>query len=86
MTPHQLARATHRHTRTRQSYATLKRHAQSPRGLCETSALRLLRRNVRDVHPDATYQTQQTVARILLDAMQRRWQGAPGNTQGMEKE
>lgn len=84
MTPQQIARATHRHTRTRQSYATLKRHAASPRGLDTTAALRLLRRNVRDVQPTATYQTQQTVARILLDAMQRRWQGAPGNTQGME--
>lgn len=84
MTPQQLARATHRHTRTRQSYTTLKRHAASKRGLNTTAALRLLRRNVRDVHPDATYQTQQTVARILLDAMQRRWQGATTDTQGME--
>ena len=55
----------------RASIQTIKRHMQSPRGLCETSALRLLRRNVRDVSPRATRALQWSVARQVLDMIKR---------------
>ncbi len=48
------------------SFKTLTRHAASPQGLHEPSALRLLRRNVRDVQPSAPHILQQHVAQQLL--------------------
>ena len=71
MTPQQLARAVHRNRYTQASYRTLSHHASSGR-FNETAALRLLRRNVRDVHPDATHELQQRTATVLLTAWRKR--------------
>lgn len=49
------------------SVATIKRHIASTRGLDETAALRLLRRNVRDSSPHASRALQWSVAREVLD-------------------
>ena len=56
---------------TRASIETIKRHAASPRGLCETSAMRLLRRNVRDAIPGTTRAIQWSVARQVLELIKR---------------
>ena len=58
------------HSYTRASIETIKRHAASPRGLCQTSALRLLRRNVRDAAPGTTRALQWSIARQMLDMIQ----------------
>lgn len=55
------------HHYTRASIETIKRHAASPRGLCHTSALRLLRRNVRDAAPGTTRALQWSIARQVLE-------------------
>lgn len=59
--------ATLAHHYTRASIETIKRHATSPRGLCHTSALRLLRRNVRDAAPGTTRAIQWAIAGEVLD-------------------
>ena len=51
---------------TRASFQTLTKHSKSLRGLDTTAALRLLRRNVRDVAPGANHAVQHSVARELL--------------------
>lgn len=51
---------------TQASFQTLTRHAASPRGLDTCAALRLLRRNVRDVSPHASRALQWSIARQLL--------------------
>jgi len=56
---------------TQASIGTIKRHIQSPRGLDNTAALRLLRRNVRDVSPRATRALQWSIARQVLDMIKR---------------
>jgi len=56
---------------TQASVATIKRHIESPRGLDTCAALRLLRRNVRDVSPRATRALQWSVARQVLDMIKR---------------
>lgn len=54
------------HRYTQASFRTLDKHAAI--GPIDTvAALRLLRRNVRDVAPAASYDTQQQIARDLLD-------------------
>lgn len=60
-----LAARTSAHRFTRASFRTLRKHAAS--GAFDTdAAMRLLRRNVRDVAPGATVDTQQRVASVLL--------------------
>ncbi len=71
MTPQQLARAVHRNRYTQASYRTLTRHASGGR-FDETAALRLLRRNVRDVSPNAAHELQQQTATVLLTAWRKR--------------
>lgn len=56
---------------TRASIATIKRHATSARGLDETAALRLLRRNVRDAAPRANRAIQWSTARQVLELIKR---------------
>lgn len=59
--------ATLAHHYTRASIETIKRHATSSRGLCHTSALRLLRRNVRDAAPGTTRAIQWSIASQVLE-------------------
>ena len=59
--------ATLAHHYTQASIETIKRHATSPRGLCETSALRLLRRNVRDAATGTNRAIQCDIARCVLE-------------------
>ena len=66
MTPAQTLSAALAHRHTRASFRTLDKHAARPQGIDRTSALRLLRRNVRDVAPGASDATQQRVAIALL--------------------
>ena len=59
------------------SYATLDRHAASPQGIDERAALRLLRRNARDIAPRASYLESMAIARRLLaDWRNRATQGS----------
>lgn len=63
-----------RHTRA--SFRTLSKHAATG-ALCEDRALKLLRNNVRDVHPSATASVRQSIALQLLQV----WRdGATGAT------
>jgi hypothetical protein len=66
-----LLTATLSHHYTRASIETIKRHASSQRGLCQTSALRLLRRNVRDAAPGTNRALQWSTARQVLELIQR---------------
>lgn len=59
------------HQYTRASIETIKRHVESPRGLCQTSALRLLRRNVRDATPGTTRAIQWAIAGEVLELIKR---------------
>lgn len=63
---HTLTQAALRNRFTRLTFATLDKHATSAQGIDGNAALRLLRRNVRDVAPLADSETQQAVARALL--------------------
>lgn len=63
MTPLQLTLA-NRYTQL--TLQTLAKHAASPSGLDTQSALRLLRRNVRDAVPRATQHQQAATARAIL--------------------
>lgn len=56
---------------TRASIETIKRHIESPRGLDTCAALRLLRRNVRDVSPRATRAIQWSIARQVLELIKQ---------------
>lgn len=53
------------------SVATIKRHIASARGLDETAALRLLRRNVRDAKPNVARALQHAIAREVLDLIKQ---------------
>lgn len=65
MTPAQILSAALSHRHTQASFRTLDKHAT--RGpIDRTRALRLLRRNVRDVAPGVSDATQQRVAIALL--------------------
>ena len=65
MIDHPLTTQTLANRYTSRSFATLDKHAT--RGPIDTiAALRLLRRNVRDVAPQASHETQQHIAQQLL--------------------
>jgi len=52
---------------TAMTFATLSKHSTSPHGFDSRAALRLLRRNVRDVAPHVGFAVQHDIARQLLN-------------------